>query len=78
MAMNACVLLTDVVYCADVGVIKGGRSLSLALEPGQCMRIFTHIVRQQLQSDKTAEPSILSFVDDSHPAATKFFKNAVV
>jgi len=72
------VLLTDVMDRADVGVIQGGRGLRFSLESGEGMRIPGYIVRQKLERDETVEASILSFVDDSHPAATEFLDDTVV
>jgi hypothetical protein len=71
-------VFTDVVDCADVGVIQGGRGLRLALESHESVRISGYILTQKLERDETAEASILSLIDDSHPAATKPFNDAVV
>ncbi len=63
---------------ADVGVIQCGRGLRFSLESGESMRIPGYIFRQELERHETVETSIFSFVDDSHPAATELFDDAVM
>src|SRR5713101_2520547 len=71
-------LLTDVMDRADVGMIQCGRGLRFSLESGESMRIPGYIFRQELERHETVETSIFSFVDDSHPAATELFDDAVM
>ncbi len=59
-------------------VIQGRRGLRFPLKPGEGLRIPGYILRQELERDETVETSILSFVDDSHTAATKLFNDAVM
>jgi hypothetical protein len=42
------------------------------------LRIPGYIHRQKLERDETVETSILGFVNDSHPAATELFNDAVM
>jgi hypothetical protein len=42
------------------------------------LSILGNILRQELQGDKAVQLEILSFVDDTHTAAAKFFDDAVV
>src|SRR6266478_10135028 len=42
------------------------------------MRISACVLRKKLERDETVETSILGFVDDSHPAATELFDDAVM
>jgi hypothetical protein len=48
------------------------------LEPGEDMRIFSYILRQKLERNETVETTIFGFVNDSHPAATELFDDAVM
>src|SRR5258708_25494521 len=70
------VLCTDVINRADVGVVQGRRGLRLALEPGEGMRVSGYVHRQKLERDETVETGILSFVHDSHSAATELLNDA--
>ena len=72
------VLPTDVIDCADVGVIKRRRGLRLALESGKGLRIPGYILRQELECDETVETSVLGLIDDTHPAAAELLHYAVV
>jgi hypothetical protein len=42
------------------------------------MRVFGHILWQEFQGDETPKLGVLSLVDDTHPAASELFKDAVV
>ena len=63
---------------ADVWMIEGRRGLRLAVKPGEGMRITGYILRQKLERDETVETSILSLVDDPHPAAAEFLDDMVM
>ena len=79
IAMNVCpVLLTDVVYRADVWVIQRRRRLGFSLEAGQGLRVSGYIIGQKLERNETVETSILSFVDNAHPAAAELLNYAVM
>jgi hypothetical protein len=72
------VVFPEVIDCADVLVIKGRGGLRFTLEPGEGMRISGYMIRQKLERDETVETSILSFVDDTHPAATELLDDPVM
>jgi hypothetical protein len=46
-------LLADLVDRADVGVAEGGRSLCLAVETGQCLRVSGDFIRQELEGNES-------------------------
>ena len=71
-------LLTDIVDGADIRMVQGGSSASLAAEALQRLGIARRSLRQKLQRHSPAKPHVLSLVDDSHPAASKFFEDAVM
>src|SRR5208282_1369606 len=68
----------DVVNSADVGMIQSRRRLRLSPETTQGLRIARYLVGQKLQRHETMETSVLGLVDHAHPAATKFFDDAIV
>src|SRR5215469_2929673 len=72
------ILVTNVVNGADVGVVQGRSRLGLTLKAGQSLRVSGYFIGQELQRYETMQPSVLGFINDTHPAATKPFRNAVV
>jgi len=42
------------------------------------LRLFRKVLRKEFQSNEPTKLSVLSFVDDSHPAATELFDDAVM
>src|ERR1700693_1916744 len=71
-------MFPNLINCADVGMVQGGRSTRLSPEALQYLRVFCNILRQEFQSDRSTEFGILSFVNDAHAAATQLFDDAVV
>ena len=63
---------------ADVGMIQGRSGLRFTLKAGQCLSVAGHFIGQELESNKTMQSRVLRLVDNAHPAATEFFKDAVV
>jgi len=59
-------------------MIQGGRGLRFALKAGECLRIFSNLIRQELQGDKAMQLYVLSLVDHAHAAATQLLDDAVV
>jgi hypothetical protein len=59
-------------------MIQGGSRLRLALKPSQRLGIFGNLIRQEFQGDKSVKSYVLSFVDDTHPAAAQFLNDAIV
>jgi hypothetical protein len=45
------------------------------LKAGQCVRISGQVLGEKLERHETMETSILSFVNDSHPAATELLSD---
>ena len=72
------VLVVDFVDGADVGMVQGGGGLGFALEAAECLRVFGHVVGQELEGDKAAELHVLGLVDHTHPAAAELLDDAVV
>jgi hypothetical protein len=72
------VVLADFINRANVGMVQGGSGLRLAVEAPQSLRVRSELVRQELQGHKTVKPGVLGLVHHTHPAAAKFFDNAVV
>src|SRR5690348_1458068 len=59
-------------------MVERRSSLSFTVEAAQGLRVRRKAVRKELQGNKTVELSIFRFVDNTHPAATKFFDDAIV
>jgi hypothetical protein len=78
MAMNACVLIVNLVDRADIRMIQRRRSLRFALEAGERLLIFSNFVRKELQGHKAMQLHVLGFVDDTHPPAAEFFDDVIV
>jgi hypothetical protein len=63
---------------ADVGMIEGGGCLRFPLETLQSPAISGQRLGQKLEGDKAMQPGVLSLVDHTHAATTKFLQNAIV
>src|SRR5579862_8555631 len=72
------VLLADVVDGADIGVVQRGGGLCFALKSAENGWIAGHIVGQKFQGDKTVQARVFRLVHDTHAAAAKLFRDAVV
>src|ERR1700677_2924415 len=72
------VLFTNVIDRADVWVIQRGRSLRFSLEAGQGLWVSGHSLSQKLKRNEAMETRILSFVNDSHPAAAELLNDAIM
>ena len=71
-------LVVNLVDRADVGMVQGRSGLSFALEAAECLRVFGHVVGQELESHKAAELYVLGFVHHPHTTAAQLLNNAVV
>src|SRR5579859_2498269 len=71
-------LFAYVVNCADIGMIKRRRSLSLALEACQNLWISGDLIGQELKSNIPMQPHVLGLIDHTHPSPAEFFEDAVV
>jgi hypothetical protein len=72
------IVLADLVYRADVGMIESGGGTSFATESFQSLRLLGYVLRQEFQRDEAPKLGVLSLVDDAHPAAAQLFDHAVV
>ena len=68
----------NVVDGADIGMIQGGRRLSLAPEAAESCGIARDIFRKELQRDKAVEARVFGLVNHAHPATTELFYHPVV
>ena len=59
-------------------MVQSRRGLSLASEAGQGLRVLGNFVRQELQSHKAAEFSVLGLVHHTHPTTAELLDDAVV
>src|SRR6202034_20464 len=71
-------VLSDFVNSADVGMVQRGGSAGFASEAFQRLRVVGNIIRQEFQSDKTAEFEILGLINHNHPTAAELLDDAVV
>jgi len=72
------ILVADVVDGADVRMIESRCRPCLPLEAGQCLVIAAEFRGQELESDKSLEACVQRLVDNTHPAAAKFFDDLVM
>src|ERR1035437_7767042 len=72
------ILFSDIKDHANIGVIQRGGSLGLALKSGKYLRVASNILRQELEGDEAMQPSVLSLVHHTHPAAAQLLDDAVV
>ena len=59
-------------------MVQRRRSSRFTAEAFQGLRIFRHVLRQELQRDKAAKFDVLGLVDHTHPAAAELLDDAVV
>src|SRR5262249_8523 len=72
------VLFADVMNRADVGMIEGGSSASLAMESLQRLAIPRKVIRKKFESDETAQASILGLINHAHTASAELLQDTVV
>ncbi len=77
---NEClpVFLSDVINRADIRVVQHRCSLCFSPKAVQGLRIFGHVVGQELESHKTIKARVFSLVHYAHAAATELLGDAVV
>ena len=68
----------DVINGADVGMVQGGRCLGLSPEASEGGRVAGDVFRKKLQSDKTMQAGVFSFVNHAHPATAELLDHPVV
>jgi len=59
-------------------MVQRGGSAGFASEAFQRLRVVGNIIRQEFQSDKTAEFEILGLINHTHPPAAELLDDAVV
>jgi hypothetical protein len=72
------VLLIDVVYVNDVGMIQGRGRLSFLDKSSFAFGVSDLLRRKDLQGNRTGEVSIPGLVDHSHPALAQLVEDLVV
>src|SRR5580704_5583351 len=72
------IFLSNVVNRADIRVVQHGCSLCFSPKTAQGLRIFGHIVRQELESYKTIKAGVFSLIHYAHAATTELLGDAVV
>ena len=70
--------LADVVYGDDVGMVQRRSRLRFLHEALFAFGVSDLLRGQDFDGDKAVKVSVTGFVDDTHPALTKFFEDAVV
>jgi len=63
-------LFTDVVQCADMGMVDPGNRAGLPIEALTEVRVRRKRGRQDLDGNGAIEPRVARFVDLSHPTGT--------
>ena len=71
-------VVRDLVYGADIGMVQSGRGPRLATEAFEDLRVFGDFIRKKLQRRKATEHGVLGLVDHPHPAAAQLLDNAVM
>ena len=71
-------VLADFVNRADVGMVQRRGGAGLALEAFQGLTVLAPLLRQELESDLTAQRGVLGLIDDTHAPAAELLNNAIV
>ena len=71
-------VLADFVDGANIGMIESRRRARLPAKTFQSLRVSRKIIGKEFEGHETAKLSVLSLVDHTHSATTKFLDNAVV
>src|SRR5215470_7987300 len=72
------IVLADLVYRANVGMVESRGGTSFATKAFQRLRVMGNIFGEELQGDEATKLGVLGFVDDTHPAASEFLDHPVV
>jgi hypothetical protein len=72
------VALADLINRADVGMIQGRSRPRFPTKSFQRLRVISHIIGKELQSDEASKMGVLGLVNHTHPAPAEFFDDAVV
>ena len=68
----------DFVNRADVGMVQSGGGTGFTPKAFQSLRVFGHIIGQELECDEAAQVSVFSLVNNAHPTPAEFLDNVVV
>src|SRR4029079_16147336 len=72
------IVRADLVDRADSGVIQGRCRAGFPAKTFEGLRVIVEVFGQELECNKAAELSVLSFVNHTHAAAAELLKNAVM
>ncbi len=72
------IFLANFMDRADIRMVQSRGRLRLPLEPGQRLRIFGQVSRQELQSDEAMQGKVLGLVHYTHAAAAELFDDTVM
>jgi hypothetical protein len=70
------ILLAYVANSANVGMAQSGRGLRFALQARQRLGVARNFFWEKLENNKSAEPVVLRFLDDTHASAAQFFQDS--
>src|SRR5277367_2488401 len=76
--VRSSLMLPNVVNCANIRVIQCRSGFRLAAESLRSLRVFCKFFGQELEGDKTIQPDVLGFVNDSHSTVTQFLNDAIM
>jgi hypothetical protein len=71
-------VLADFIDGANVRMIEGRGSASLAAETLHRLRIARHFVGKEFEGDEAAEVGVFRLVDDAHAATAQLLDNSVM
>ena len=69
---------SNLMNCADIGVIEGRRRSRLPTKPFQCDRVIGRFRRQELEGNQPAEHGVFGAINDAHSSAAYLFQDAVM
>src|SRR5271169_166902 len=70
--------LVNLIDCADVLVVQGGRSFGLPLKAAEGLRVVREVVGKKLQGNVAAKLDIFRLIHHSHSAAANFVEDPVM
>jgi len=71
-------VFSDVINGANVRMVQRRSCLRLTLESGECLRVSSDLIWQELQGHEAMQPDVLRLVHHAHPAPAEFLDDAVV
>src|SRR6202035_1816865 len=70
--------LINFINRADIGMVESGCRTSLTSKTFEALRIVSYIFREELQSDKAAQPCVFRLIHHAHSTTAKLLKNSIV